>query len=112
MSTIKINAITVPAESGDDLATRFAARNKEVDGTDGFEGFELLKPTDGRNTWLVVTQWRDEEAYQAWASGDAFTRAHGNRPAEDEAAEEGAPAQRPVGVSAELWSFQPVKFED
>ena len=40
MTTIKINAITVPAGSGDELAHRFAARAGAVDGADGFEGFE------------------------------------------------------------------------
>ena len=45
MSVVKINAITVPADSGDELAQRFAARAGAVDNQDGFEGFELLKPT-------------------------------------------------------------------
>ena len=44
MSLVKINAITVPADSGDELARRFAARAGAVDDQDGFEGFELLKP--------------------------------------------------------------------
>ena len=66
MTVVRINAITVPADSGDELARRFAARAGAVDNQDGFEGFELLKPTDGRTTWLVVTRWRDEEAFQAW----------------------------------------------
>ena len=61
MSIIKINAITVPDDSGDELAHRFAARAGAVDDQEGFEGFELLKPTDDRTTWLVVTRWRDED---------------------------------------------------
>lgn len=63
MTVIKINAITVPADSGDTLAQRFAARAGAVDGQDGFEGFELLKPTDDRTTWLVITRWRDDESF-------------------------------------------------
>ena len=55
MTIIKINAITVPEDAGDELARRFADRAGAVDGQDGFEGFELLAPTDGRNQWLVVT---------------------------------------------------------
>ena len=66
MSVVKINAITVPEDSGDELARRFAARAGAVDDQEGFEGFELLKPVDERTTWLVVTRWRDEEAFQAW----------------------------------------------
>ena len=75
MTVIKINAITVPADSGDELAHRFAARAGAVDNADGFEGFELLKPTDGREQWLVLTRWRDEESFQAWLNSDSF--AHG-----------------------------------
>ena len=46
MTVVKINAITVPADSGGELARRFAARAGAVDDQDGFEGFELLQPTD------------------------------------------------------------------
>jgi hypothetical protein len=56
MTVIKINAITVPDDAGDELAQRFAARAGAVDNQDGFEGFELLRPTDERKQWLVVTR--------------------------------------------------------
>lgn len=101
MSIIKINAITVPADSGDELAHRFAARAGAVDGQDGFEGFELLKPTDDRTTWLVITRWRDDAAFQAWVNSPAF--AHGHRqPAEGEDGQ----AAKPVGMHSELWSYE------
>lgn len=105
MSIVKINAVTVPADSGDELAHRFAARSGAVDGQDGFEGFELLRPTDGRPTWLVVTRWRDEDAYQGWVSSEQFAGAHG-RPADGGSGHGGAERRRPVGTSAELWSFE------
>ncbi|WP_077490947.1 antibiotic biosynthesis monooxygenase family protein [Sinomonas mesophila] len=110
MSIVKINAITVPADSGDELARRFAARAGAVDGQPGFEGFELLQPTDGRNVWLVVTRWADEESFEAWKNSAAFGHGHGRPAAGSEGAEgaEGsAERQRPVGMSAELWSFAP-----
>lgn len=100
MTVVKINAITVPADSGDELARRFAARAGAVDGQDGFEGFELLKPTDDRTAWLVVTRWRDEESFTAWASSPSF--AHGHR---SQSEREGGPAAAPVGVSSEVWNF-------
>jgi heme-degrading monooxygenase HmoA len=101
MTVVRINAISVPADSGDELARRFAARAGAVDNQDGFEGFELLKPTDGRTTWLVVTRWRDEAAFQAWVSSPAF--AHGHRSAAERAGGEAPP---PVGVGSELWSYE------
>ena len=96
MTVVKINAISVSSDSGDELARRFAARAGAVDGQDGFEGFELLRPTDDRLTWLVVTRWRDDESFQAWLSSRDFGAAHGDR----------GPA--PVGLSAELWGYEVV----
>jgi heme-degrading monooxygenase HmoA len=96
---IKINAITVPEGSGDELGRRFAARAGAVDDQEGFEGFELLKPTDGRTTWLVITRWRDEESFQAWVNSPAFGHGH-------QGADRPAPHGGPVSVSSELWSYE------
>jgi heme-degrading monooxygenase HmoA len=101
MTVVKINAITVPADSGDELARRFAARAGAVDSQDGFEGFELLRPTDERTTWLVVTRWRDEESFQAGLSSPAV--GHGHRSAAERS---GGQPSAPVGVSSELWSYE------
>lgn len=101
MTIIKINAITARAGSGDELANRFAARAGAVDDQDGFEGFELLKPTDERTTWLVITRWRDEESFQTWVGSQAF--AHGHRSAAERAGEAAPP---PVGVHSEVWSYE------
>jgi heme-degrading monooxygenase HmoA len=101
MTVIKINAITVAPGTGDELARRFAARAGAVDNQDGFEGFELLKPTDDRTTWLVLTRWRDEASFDAWMHSPAF--GHGHR---SEAERAGGQAPAPVGVSSELWSYE------
>ena len=76
MSVVKINAITVPAERADMMAQRFAARTGEVGKSEGFEEFQLLRPSDDRTTWLVYTRWRDEESFQGWMASQAFTRGH------------------------------------
>ena len=101
MTVIKINAITVPKESGDELAHRFAARLGAVDGQPGFGGFELLKPTDERDQWLVVTRWDDEESFQAWVSSSAFREGHGH-------GHGGQTTERakPVGVASEIWNYE------
>jgi heme-degrading monooxygenase HmoA len=101
MTIIKINAITVPADSGSELARRFAARAGAVDGQPGFEGFELLEPTDERHTWLVITRWEDEASFNAWVSSPAF--GHGHR-SEGEPADK--PAAPPVAMTSELWSYE------
>jgi len=98
MTVIRINAITVPESGSQELARRFADRAGAVDHADGFEGFELLRPTDDRQTWLVVTRWRDKEAFEAWVASPAF--AHGHR-----GAPSGGASRPPVGTHSELWSY-------
>jgi heme-degrading monooxygenase HmoA len=100
VTVVRINAISVPAGSGDELARRFAQRAGAVDNAAGFEGFELLRPTDQRDTWLVLTRWRDEASFRAWTESPAF--AHGHR--------SNAPGAQhpPVAAHSELWSFDVV----
>jgi heme-degrading monooxygenase HmoA len=96
MSVVKINAIDVPAERSDEMAARFAARAGEVEKMEGFEDFQLLRPTDGRTTWLVCTRWRDEAAFEAWVNSQAFSRGH---------AQPQGPGG-PVATHSQLWSFE------
>jgi heme oxygenase (mycobilin-producing) len=116
MTVIKINAITVPEDSGDELARRFAARAGAVDDQEGLEGFELLQPTDDRTTWLVITRWRDEAAFEAWVSSPAFAHGHrsgsehGSSPTSDEGKDDRDAGRGhgagPVGIHSELWSYE------
>ena len=99
MTVIKINVLTVPKEGGQELAKRFAARLGAVDNQDGFEGFELLEPSDDRNEWLVITRWRDEDAFAAWVTSSAFGRSH------TEVANPG-PSSPTVATRSELWSYK------
>lgn len=113
MTVVRINAITVEPGAGDQLAARFAQRAGAVDHAEGFEGFELLRPSDGRDTWLVVTRWRDEEAFRAWTTSPAF--AHGHRGAGEGGGGDsgGGGGSASAGSStlaarSELWSFDVV----
>ena len=98
MTVVKINALTVPTDAGDELARRFAQRAGAVDNAPGFEGFELLRPTDGRTTWLVVTRWSDEASFEAWNASRANAKAH--------AAAEGEAPRQTVATGAELWGYE------
>jgi len=99
MTVIRINAITVPEGGGGELTRRFADRVGAVDKAEGFEGFELLRPTDDRATWLVVTRWRDQAAFEAWVASPAF--AHGHRGVANRDVD-----HPPVAVHSELWSYE------
>jgi heme-degrading monooxygenase HmoA len=101
MSVVRINAITVPSERADDLVARFAARAGEVATMPGFEAFELLRPTDDRNVFLVYTRWASADDFDAWVNSPAFQ--HGHRAHN---------TQGPVSSASELWAFDVVQHED
>ena len=106
---VVINAITVPVAQADELAKRFAGRAGMVDSAEGFERFELLRPADGREQWLVMTTWRDQASFEAWRASTSFGQAHTeDRPAGGHpgAAPHGhGSVQAPVSTTSEIWSF-------
>ncbi len=101
MSIVKINAITVAPERFDEFERRFASRAGRVSNAEGFEGFELLRPNDGRDVCLVLTRWRSEGDFQAWLGGDDFRAGHAQHRSEG-----------PVGSASELWSFDVLEREE
>ena len=58
MSIVKINAISVPADKQERFEERFQGRAGAVEKTPGFEWFELLRPLEGTDQYLVYTRWR------------------------------------------------------
>ncbi|MET9727944.1 antibiotic biosynthesis monooxygenase family protein [Streptomyces zaomyceticus] len=101
MSIVKINVLTVPAAQREVLEQRFASRAGAVEGSDGFEWFELLRPVEGTDQYLVYTRWRSEEDFQAWMNG-SMKAAHGG-------GGEGAERPKPAASGSALWSFEVVQ---
>lgn len=101
MSIVKINVLTVPAEQREVLEKRFASRAGAVEGSDGFEWFELLRPVEGTDSYMVYTRWRSEEDFQKWMSGP-MQSAH--RPASP-----GGEQPKPAASGSTLWSFEVVQ---
>ena len=123
MSVVKINVLQVPEGRGEVLEERFASRAGEVEKVDGFESFELLRPTEGTDRYLVVTRWRDEESFQAWLNSDAFQKGHaragggedaGGHPGGQHGGEGGHPGGHhggegqpaPAASGSEVWGFE------
>lgn len=101
MSIVKINAISVPEGAGPELEKRFAARQNAVDSAPGFEGFQLLRPVAGEDRYFVVTQWKDEESYNAWRDGEKAKSGHGAHGAHGS-------DKKPVASGASLLEFEVV----
>jgi heme-degrading monooxygenase HmoA len=99
MSVVKINAITIPEGMGPQLEGRFAGRAKMVEAFEGFEDFQLLRPTEGEDRYFVYTRWASEENFQAWMNSQDFSKGHGTGQAD------GEQARKPVAQGADLMSF-------
>ena len=120
MSIVQINMLTVPEGMGPELEKRFANRRRAVDGTPGFEGFDLLRPTEGDNErYMVLTRWESQEAFQAWLNSRDFQQGHassGTGQASDEekrahADERRSEGQSPAATDSELWGFEVVDLD-
>jgi heme oxygenase (mycobilin-producing) len=95
MSFVAVNVLSVPPAMADTLEQRFAARAGEVDKMDGFEHFELLRPVDGQDRYLVYTRWDSEASFKAWVESQAFSRGHAQ-----------ASSEGPAATGSELWTFE------
>lgn len=111
MSIVVINAITVPPDRVEEFERRFAARAGEVSGMPGFEAFELMKPTDGRDVFLVYTSWESAEAFQNWMSSPAFEHGH-RRHAQGPSGPPERGGGGPVGTASEVWMFDVIQREE
>ncbi|NUW45296.1 antibiotic biosynthesis monooxygenase family protein [Nonomuraea rhodomycinica] len=113
MSVVKINVLTVPAEMREELERRFANRAGMVESSDGFEWFELLRPAEGTDRYLVYTRWRSEDDFQNWQKGMAFQRGHAQAAADaGRAGGQGqghGHGQGPAATDSEVWSFEVVQ---
>lgn len=108
-SIVKINALTVPADQREVLEKRFGSRAGTVESSDGFEWFELLRPLEGTDQYLVYTRWRSEEDFQAWMTGSG-RRAHSDD-SSDSGAESKAERPAPAATDSTLWTFEVVQQE-
>ena len=99
MSYVAINVLTVPEGAGSTLEQRFAARQGSVDSAPGFEHFELLRPLEGTDSYLVYTRWRSVEDFTAWRASQAFGEGH----AQASGRPEGAP---PAATGSTIWAFE------
>jgi heme-degrading monooxygenase HmoA len=98
-SVVKINVLTVPAEQRETLEKRFASRAHAVESSDGFEWFELLRPVEGTDRYLVYTRWRSEEDFHKWMSGPMQAAHRGDHSGQ----------HRPAASDSTLWSFEVVQ---
>ena len=99
MSYVAINVLTVPEGAGATLEERFAARQGSVDSAPGFEHFELLRPLEGTEDYLVYTRWTTEAHFTAWRGSQSFGQGHAQASGRPEGA-------RPAATGSTIWAFE------
>jgi len=97
MTYVNITALTFPEGAQAEIEKRFAARKRGVDTSQGFQGFELLRPLVGEDRYFVVTRWDRREDYERWSAA---------RPAG------GHEDDKRRGMSVEVLGFEVVQHEE
>ena len=80
MSVVKINAVDLPPSTPATSRRASPPAAGAVEHSDGFEAFELLRPTASGTRYFVYTRWSSEETYEAWLNSQDFAKAHGQSP--------------------------------
>lgn len=83
---VVMNVVEVPTTGTEAFEEAFAQRQSRLKDVDGFTGFELMR-RDNDQEFLVISRWRDEDAFSAWRSSDHFKQAHRNADPESRPAE-------------------------
>jgi len=71
-----INRLPVKEGAAEQMVERFADSRGNVQGFPGFLSMEVLR-SEGEDEVLVITHWRDKDAFDLWVHSDEFKKAHG-----------------------------------
>ena len=72
------NRVPVETDWREKFEERFRQRAGQVDKQPGFLRMEIMRPVDDNTPYLVMTVWRDEQAFRDWVESDDFKLAHQN----------------------------------
>lgn len=73
---VTCNRIPVNPEHAEAFEARFADRASLVDGMPGFISFQLLRPKNAGDPYVVMTFWESEEHFKQWTESAAFKEGH------------------------------------
>ncbi|WP_173917003.1 antibiotic biosynthesis monooxygenase [Halobacillus sp. Marseille-Q1614] len=74
---VVMNNIPVSDEGRPVFEDRFKKRVGQVENMEGFQAIRILRPKKG-NTYVVFTQWRNEQDFEDWKNSKEFEKAHAN----------------------------------
>src|SRR5215210_7069097 len=71
-----INRLPVKERAAGEVVERFANSRGNVQGFPGFVSMEVLSSEEADEV-LVITRWRDKDAFESWVHSEEFKKAHG-----------------------------------
>jgi heme-degrading monooxygenase HmoA len=71
-----VNRLPVKEGMADQVVERFAGGRGFVHEFPGFLNMEVLR-SEGADEVVVITRWRDKEAFDSWVRSDEFAKVHG-----------------------------------
>ena len=81
-----MSRLRVPAERSDELVAAFNARLHAVDGHDGFVDLEVWRNDRDAGELVMVSRWRDRDAFKAYMKSADHRRSHDRIPQDLDAA--------------------------
>ena len=100
MAYVVFNVLSVPGGRGEVLEQRFANRAGMVEDSRGFEHFELLRPVEGTDQYVVYTRWTTKEDFDAWQNSRSFEQGHQGAARETSGG--------PAATGSAIWAFEVV----
>ncbi|WP_053365491.1 antibiotic biosynthesis monooxygenase family protein [Bacillus sp. FJAT-27245] len=73
---VVMNNIPVTDEGRPVFEYRFKIRAGKIENTPGFQAIRVLRPIKS-NTYVILTAWEDELAFQRWKESNDFGKSHG-----------------------------------
>jgi heme-degrading monooxygenase HmoA len=71
------NRIPVNPEFNEAFEERFRNRASLVDTMEGFVSFQILRPMQESDPYIVQTIWESEAHFRAWTESEEFKQGHG-----------------------------------
>jgi heme-degrading monooxygenase HmoA len=94
------NRVYITPEWAEQFEERFRNRAGQIDKQTGFVRIEILRPMSEETPYVVLTTWKDQQAFQNWVGSDDFKKAHKNPLPKEAFSREGQFEQHEVIISA------------
>lgn len=76
MVYVSLSRLRIPAERADDLLRAFRGRSRLVDDFDGFIDLEVWQSDRDAGEIVMVSRWRDRQAFSAYMRSDEHALSH------------------------------------